>query len=199
MSLSSVQKAMSEITQHIEMYSKKLDQKKVQLILKTLQTQNNVFVYGAGRSGLVGKAFAMRLMHLSINVFVIGETVYPAIKENDVLFVISGSGETSAIVNACKSAKEKKAKIIALTSNLNSTIGKLADLVLEVQGRTKLAVGTGKDYEQKQIIGFHQPLSPLGTLFEDTCQVLLDGIIVGLMQEMGKSEKELKERHANIE
>ncbi|MDO8428474.1 MAG: 6-phospho-3-hexuloisomerase [Candidatus Diapherotrites archaeon] len=198
MNLSPVQKAMQEITQHIENYNQNLDLNKVHQILKILQTQNKIFVYGAGRSGLVGKAFAMRLMHLSLNVFVIGETVYPAIKENDVLFVISGSGETSAIVNACKSAKEKKAKIIALTSNLNSSIGKIGDIALEVKGRTKEDVRE-KDYEQKQIIGQHQPLSPLGTLFEDTCQVLLDGLIVGLMKEMGKNEQQLKERHANIE
>ena len=36
---------------------------------------NRIFVYGAGRSGLVAKAFAIRLVHLGFQTFVIGETI----------------------------------------------------------------------------------------------------------------------------
>jgi len=42
-------------------------------------------------------------------------------------------------------------------------------------------------------------LAPLGTLFEDTTMVILDGLIVELMHQLGKTEKELKSMHANIE
>ncbi|MGB9831425.1 MAG: 6-phospho-3-hexuloisomerase, partial [Fervidicoccus fontis] len=71
------------------------------------------------------------------------------------------------------------------------------DLVLEVPGRTKLA--DEHDYFARQILGIHEPLAPLGTLFEDTALVVLDGIVVGLMYRLGKKEEDLKQKHANIE
>ena len=37
-----------------------------------------IFVAGAGRSGLAGRAFAMRLMHFGFDAFVIGEIATPA-------------------------------------------------------------------------------------------------------------------------
>ena len=43
----------------------------------------NIFVTGAGRSGLAAKAFAMRLMHLGLSAYVVGETISPAIHKND--------------------------------------------------------------------------------------------------------------------
>ncbi len=69
--------------------------------------------------------------------------------------------------------------------------------MIEIPGRTKLAVES--DYFARQILGIHEPLAPLGTLFEDTTLVFLDGVIVELMHRLGKSEKELRARHANIE
>ena len=53
-----------------------------------------IFVAGAGRSGLAAKAFAMRLMHLGLPVFVAGETTTPGIRAGDLLVIGSGSGAT---------------------------------------------------------------------------------------------------------
>jgi len=36
---------------------------------------------GVGRSGLIGRAFAMRLMHLGFEVYVLGETITPAVEK----------------------------------------------------------------------------------------------------------------------
>jgi 6-phospho-3-hexuloisomerase len=54
------------------------------------------FVAGAGRSGLVAKAFCMRLMHLGLPAHPVGETATPALRRSDVLVVASGSGETTS-------------------------------------------------------------------------------------------------------
>ena len=43
--------------------------------LDIIVSANNVFVTGAGRSGLAAKAFAMRLMHLGLSAYVVGETI----------------------------------------------------------------------------------------------------------------------------
>ena len=87
--------------------------------LDIIVSANNVFVTGAGRSGLAAKAFAMRLMHLGLSAYVVGETISPAIYEGDCILAISGSGETNTITSAAKISKNRGAKVLALTSLLS--------------------------------------------------------------------------------
>ena len=60
-----------------------------------LLNANRIYVIGAGRSGLVAKAFAMRLMHLGFHAYVVGETITPALKTGDLMVIFSGSGAGS--------------------------------------------------------------------------------------------------------
>ncbi len=192
-----LKEAMLSIAQHVENIANSLDKRQVNALVKSLEKANKVFVYGAGRSGLVARAFAMRLMHLGINVFVIGETVTPAIEEGDLLITISGSGETTSVVNAAKIARDAKAKVALITSYPNSSVGKLADCVVVVKGRTKLR--GDKDFLMRQIKGEHYSLAPLGTLFEISGLVFLDSLVAELMARLGKSEDYMRMRHATIE
>jgi len=156
-----------------------------------------VLVMGAGRSGLVGRSFAMRLLHLGYNAYVLGESIVPAIGEKDIAIAISGSGRTKLILTAAEAAKEAKATLITITSYADSPIGKISDVVVEVPGRTKYS--NNEDYFARQILGITEPLAPLGTLFEDTTQVFLDGIVADLMMRLKKTEEDLRVVHANIE
>ncbi|MFH1774191.1 MAG: 6-phospho-3-hexuloisomerase [Methanobacteriota archaeon] len=192
-----LKEAMSSIAQHVENVANSLDKKQINALLNSLEKANKVFVYGAGRSGLVARAFAMRLMHLGINVFVIGETVTPAIGEGDLLITISGSGETTSVVNAARIAKNVKAKVALITSYPNSSTGKLADYVVVVKGRTKLL--GDRDFLMRQIKGEHYSLAPLGTLFEISVLIFLDSLIAELMMHLKKSEDYMRMRHATIE
>lgn len=166
-------------------------------LVNVYKSDKKVLVVGVGRSGLVGRAFAMRLMHLGFKSYVLGETITPSVTVGDLLVAISGSGTTSMVVTAAEAAKKMNAKVVAITSYRDSPLAKYADLVVQVPGRTKLA--RMDDYFARQILGLHEPLAPLGTLFEDTTMVLLDSIIAELMYRLNKTEDELKQRHANIE
>ncbi len=192
-----LKESMVGIAEHVKKVSGDLDRAQVNEMIRLIQGAKKIFVYGAGRSGLVGKAFAIRLMHLGLNVYVIGEVITPAISKKDILIVISGSGETTTPVNSAKIAKNVGAKIVALTTYPNSTIGKLADCVVVIRGRTKLK--GEKDFLLRQIKGEHYSLAPLGTLFEATVLVFLDGLIVEMMARTGMSEDEMRTRHATIE
>ncbi|BCU68410.1 6-phospho-3-hexuloisomerase [Sulfolobales archaeon HS-7] len=156
-----------------------------------------VLVMGAGRSGLVGRAFAMRLLHLGYNSYVLGETIVPAIGDNDIAIAISGSGRTKLIYTAAEAVKEAKATLIGITSYADSPLGKVADIIVEVPGRTKYS--QNEDYFARQILGITEPLAPLGTLFEDTAQIILDGIVAELMVRLKKTEEDLRMIHANVE
>ncbi|MCD6488038.1 MAG: 6-phospho-3-hexuloisomerase [Desulfurococcales archaeon] len=169
----------------------------INVLFDTYQRKARVLVMGAGRTGLVGRAFAMRLLHLGYNVYVLGDTILPRINGNDIVVALSGSGRTRLIVSAAETAKGVGAHIIAITSFPESPLAKLADTLVLVPGRTKIAKES--DYHLRQILGLHEPLAPLGTLFEDTLMVFLDGVIVSLMKKLGKTEEDLRSIHANIE
>jgi len=177
----------------------KLDEieKFVKTIEEIYRANNKILVVGVGRSGLVGRAFAMRLRHLGVRSYVVGETITPSVEEGDLLVAISGSGSTQIVVAAAEAAKRMKAKVAAITTYYDSPLGRLADLVVFVPGRTKLA--SMDDYFARQILGIHEPLSPLGTLFEDASMVVLDAVVAELMKRLGTNESELARRHANIE
>ncbi|OYT47523.1 MAG: 6-phospho-3-hexuloisomerase [Desulfurococcales archaeon ex4484_42] len=169
----------------------------IDILLKTYKEGRKVLIIGAGRSGLVGKAFAMRLMHLGFNVYVLGETIVPALNNNDLVIAISGSGRTKLVVTAAEAAKNLGAKVVAVTSFPSSPLGKLADLVVRVPGRAKIS--REDDYNIRQLLGIYEPLAPLGTLFEITALITLDSIISEIMKRLGITEEDLMRRHANIE
>lgn len=166
--------------------------------IEIITTCDNIFVTGAGRSGLAAKAFAMRLMHLGLSSFVVGETISPAINEGDCILAISGSGETNTIVTAAKISKNRGAKVLALTSYPESSLGQLADCIILVKGRTKVEADD-ENYLKRQIKGNYTSLTPLGTAFELTSLVFLDGMVSELMNAMGKTEADLKRRHTVLE
>ena len=190
--------AIGEILDNIMSAKEFLDDDIIEEFKNTLTDSKNVFVMGAGRSGLVAKAFAMRLVHLGISAYVVGETISPAIYDEDCILAISGSGETKTIVSAVEIAKNRGSKALALTSYPDSSLGKLADCVMVVKGRTKVDIDD-EDYIKRQIDGNYVSLTPLGTAFELTSLIFLDGLITELMQKMGKTEDDLKNRHTVLE
>jgi 6-phospho-3-hexuloisomerase len=196
-----VVKAMKEISLYILKASESMDLEQVDslinILLKAYNDKRKILVMGAGRSGLVGRAFAMRLLHLGFHSYVLGDTIVPSISKGDVAIAISGSGRTQLILTAAEAAKKVGATVVAVTSYPDSPLGMLADLVVWVPGRAKTSRVV--DFFARQILGIHEPLAPLGTLFEDTAAVFLDGVIYALMKELGVNEEEMAARHANIE
>jgi 6-phospho-3-hexuloisomerase len=157
---------------------------------------DKILLLGTGRSGFVGRAFALRLMHLGFSVYVSGETITPALSNDDLVLVISGSGTTTTVVAQAEVAKSVGSRVVAVTSHLDSPLGKLADEVVLVKGRTKIDQIT--DYEGRQISGVYDN-APLGTMFELSVMVFLDSVIAALMQRLGIHEIDLRARHANAE
>lgn len=148
-----------------------------------------VFVAGAGRSGLAMKSFAMRLMHIGFETYVVGETVTPSITNKDVLLIGSGSGSTSSLVTSASKAEAIGTPICLLTIDENSPIGKLADVVLTIPAPTP---------KIDRDLGFRS-VQPMGSLFEQSLLLTLDAIILLLMEKTGKTPESMFNRHANLE
>ena len=185
------------VTQNLSRVDDAQVEKCMELVLGHRDSQ--ILVLGAGRSGLVGRALALRLLHLGYKVHVLGDTIVPSIQENDLVIAISGSGKTKLVTAAVEAAKMVGATILAITSFPDSPLAKLGDHVVQVKGRIIESEEGRQDYFARQILGLHEPLAPLGTLFEDSCMILVDAIIPVLMDEMKLSEEHLNRLHANIE
>ena len=190
--------AIEAILDNIRDAEEYLVEEDIAKFIEIITTADNIFVTGAGRSGLAAKAFAMRLMHLGLSSYVVGETISPAINAGDCILAISGSGETNTIVTAAKISKKRGAKVLALTCYPESSLGQIADGIIHVKGRTKVEVDD-ENYLKRQIKGNYTSLTPLGTAFELTSLVFLDGLVSELMETMGKTEEDLKNRHTVLE
>lgn len=147
-----------------------------------------VFVAGAGRSGLMMKAFAMRLMHLGLRAHVVGETATPGIASGDLLLIGSGSGETRSLLGMLEKAQSLEATVAGLTIQPRSTLGSSADLVV-------LLPGSPKD----QSSGADLTVQPMGSLFEQTLLLFLDGVILRIMETQAQSSGTMFGKHANLE
>lgn len=176
-----------------------LSDSEIESFLSEILDAERIYVMGAGRSGLVAKAFAMRLMHLGFIAYVVGETITPAMREKDLLVIFSGSGRTKTIADIAETAKEIGGRIALITSNRDSKIGRMADAIVIIENQRDEVSDETAEFEIRQMTGEHKSFAPLGTLFETAAMVFADACISRLMEISMIDEKELKNRHANIE
>lgn len=148
---------------------------------------DRVFVMGAGRSGLALRMTAMRLMHLGLDVHVVGDTTTPAIAAGDVLLTVSGSGTTESIVRAATRASEIGARVGVITTAESSPLSDLADVRVRVPAAQKLDRSAEASAQYA------------GGLFEQIVVVIGDGLFHALWQRQGSNADELWPRHANLE
>jgi len=74
----------------------------------------------------------MRLLHLGFDVYVVGETVTPALQPCDTMVVFSGSGETHSMVTFCNTVKDSGGNICLITASPESTMSRIADCVVNL-------------------------------------------------------------------
>ena len=149
-----------------------------------------VFVAGAGRSGLMMRSFAMRLMQIGVEAYVVGETTTPDIHKGDLLMIGSGSGSTGGPVSYANIAKHAGIRVVAITAARESPLTELADLII------RLPAPTPKVHEANAP---PPSVQPLGTLFEQTLLIYLDALIILLMKEMNVAVETLLRRHTTLE
>jgi 6-phospho-3-hexuloisomerase len=157
----------------------------LEALLRALQPARRVFLYGRGRSGFVARAFAVRLIHLGYQTYVVGETITAPVKRDDVVILVSGSGSTYPVVMTAELGRRQGATVVAITAQPDSEVARLAHIVVPILppdgngGKAKLA--------------------PLGTLFETSAWLFFDAVVALLMQRLGESEGNMRKRHATLE
>lgn len=153
------------IEQEIHSVLSQIEEKDMQAALDELQKNRRVFVDGEGRSGLMAKGFAMRLMHLGYTAYVVGETITPALKSGDLFIGVSGSGTSPYVVGDAAKAQKAGCRVLAVTSKADSPLAQSAHCILRVPGTIRGDAGTGRGSVQL-----------LSTLFDQSVHIVLDAL-----------------------
>ena len=168
-----IERAINTIMEENQRTIGAIEYKEIAIMLTSLTKTGTIFVMGAGRTGLMMKAGAMRLMHLGYKVYVVGETTTPAISAGDFLMAGSGSGTTSGIVKAAETARKVGAKVLCFTTNGNSPLGTTANysVIIPAAQKQERDEDISKQYA--------------GSLFEQSLLLVLDALIQTLWETDG--------------
>ncbi len=169
----------------------RIDPSRIDRVVDEILSARRIFVAGTGRSMLMMRALAMRLMQLSLIAFVVGETVTPSIGPDDLLIIGSGSGETATIRVMAQKAKESGARVTLLTIFPKSSIGRLADVIMTIPAATKKSEKSGDTAS----------IQPGASLFEQCLLVIVDALILKIIErnDLLDFNAVLMQNHANLE
>ncbi|PVX40449.1 arabinose-5-phosphate isomerase [Pasteurella langaaensis DSM 22999] len=128
--LATEQQALTKLSQN-------LDRTFDTVIDLILNCQGRVAISGVGKSGLIGKKIVASLASTGTPSFFLHPTEafhgdLGMLKPCDIVILISYSGESDEVNKLIPSLKNFGNKIIALTSNPHSTLGKHADFILDI-------------------------------------------------------------------
>ncbi len=151
---------------------------KLNYLVDRIIKAKKIFVFGVGRSGYIGRCFAMRLMHLGFKSYFVGETSTPSYEKDDLLILISGSGKTESVLTVAKKAKKINNNIVAIVCECGNVV-KFADLTIPLEVK-----------KSKYL--------PMGTTFEETALIFLDLVIAEIMKRLNLDESEIIKRHCNL-
>lgn len=176
-----MQEPLRYILKEMEGALERIDPRALEETVSSIVSSRHIFIYGVGRSGLVGQAFAVRLVQLGFDVHFVGDMTTPIVDQNDVVIIVSNTGETMSAVQTANIVRRVGAKVISITSSTNSKLAHASNVILEV--------AQVKDEQKKR-------LAPLGTIFEDAALVLFDSLVPVIMERTGQNEASLRRRHA---
>lgn len=148
---------------------------------------DRIFTLGAGRSGLIMKAFCMRLVHLGFTAYVVGETVTPSCGKNDLCIIGSGSGETSSILSMVLKAKFVGANIVSISSSCQSSISNISNRTILIS------------YPSFRGCFDDKFVQPMGSFFEGSLFFLTEFVVSKIMEINKIDSKMMLEIHANLE
>ncbi len=149
-------------------------------LAERLPRARRTFVTGAGRSGLVARSFAMRLMHVGLPVFIPGETNTPAAGSGDLLVAISCTGQTGMTEYVARRARALGPDVVVLTSDPDSPLASHADQLVVIP------------VEVKDIV-------LRAAVFEHAASLCLDAVFNVLSDKLKLDLEQFKDRHANLQ
>ncbi len=154
-------------------------------VVGAVQNSPHVFFSGAGRSFLMMQAVAMAFMQVGVTAYVTGGVTTPAIKKGDLLIAASCSGETQSVILFVEQAKKMGVKVVLITACPDSTLGKIADIVMKMEAESEE--------------GSIQKTWLTDNRFEHSIVPLGDCMMEYIARNQNAGKNIIKEHHANME
>ena len=141
---------------------------------------DKVKIIGCGtayNSGLIGASYLRKVLRVECTACIASEFRYsnPLIDEKTLCIFVSQSGETADTLECLKLAKKKRAKIIALTNVMYSSITKHAKIVLPICAGREIAVASTKAYTC-QVAAFYLLSKWIESLSKNNIQIYKNAI-----------------------
>ena len=179
---------LKQILHEIDFVLNKVDEQEITNLIEDILKAKTIVVCGAGRVGMAIRGFGMRLAHLGLKAYTLGDSNVPSISEQDLLIVASGSGETQTIFDLVEIANKNKSKIALITGNTNSRMAKIAQTIVTIKSPSKV----------KEVDNF-KSIQPMTTLNEQCLAIFFDWVVLLLMEKMQESHDTMWARHSNLE
>jgi 6-phospho-3-hexuloisomerase len=160
----------------------------VKALEREILLSKRVFVTGLGRTGLMARSFAMRLMHLGRRIYHVGDVITPAIRDDDLLVICTRTGSSRILAHYVDIARKNRARVAVVTAVAESPTARRADVVLAIDDRP---VRRRAPRDRRML--------PLGSLFEQALLVVLDQVVLDLMEELDLTEGDLARIHTTFE
>ena len=121
----------------IQEVSDKLDESFIEAINVIMECNGRIIIMGVGKSGQVGRKISSTLASTGTPSYFVhpGEGIHGdlgIIAANDVVVLISNSGETEEIIKIIPAIKKMGLTIISMTGKKESTMARYSDVVLDV-------------------------------------------------------------------
>lgn len=136
---SEVQRVMRAEAQAVAALADTIKQEQVDAVVDALiSCRGRVVVAGCGTSGVAGRKIVHMLncIERAAHFMIPSDAIHGALgalRPDDVLILLSKGGSTAEITPLVPACKQKGAKLIAVTENPDSVIGKAADVLLEIR------------------------------------------------------------------
>ena len=135
----------------------KCDFEELKFTKEYLQGVNKIYLVACGtamHAGLAGKVMLEKLCKIPTEVDIASEFRYrdPIIDDKTLCIFISQSGETADTIAALKLSREKKARTLAITNVIGSSITREADYSIYTHAGPEIAVASTKAYTSQVVL-----------------------------------------------
>lgn len=172
----------------------KIEDDQLERVISTILNAKKIYVLGIGHSGMFGKILAMKLNHVGLRAYTVFDEINPPFEKGDLFIAISQSGETKTIVALAERAIKLGGKVLGVTSEAQSTLGKISQTVLLIEKNAD-----DVSFDILSLMGDENNQNFLGALFGFNIYVLFYAIVLLLARRLNETPESIDRRHANLQ
>ena len=187
--MSEYYEAQKDIVSELGKTLERVDAEETNKLVEEIKKAEKVFFVAVGRVMLSLKSVAKRLAHLGVDCYVVGQVTEPAITEDDLLIVGSGSGSTAFPLVIAEKAKQYDATVFHIGRNPECPMAEFSDHFVRIPASKE---------ENLEVEGV-ESVQPMTSMFEQALLLFGDAIALMMVRERDIEMESLWQYHANLE